>query len=223
MSTPGRTLFPYTTLFRSKAKENEKEISINELTLDIYYSELYSTITRCNSIEICSILYKNDPTFSLYGCENDMNKVMKEGVVGIINLILINLHNFFFSYITEKNLDNTEVYLSYLDNSKFNDLSNFYRVLVDLKNAYLAPSLEFLLDKIKKEASKFLNSNITIQEVLLSIYLIATALIFFVLFQFAIVSLNTNIWKAKRLLSLYPLQKIAKDKTAFKKTLAKLR
>ena len=77
-----------------------------------------------------------------------------------------------------------------------------------------------MLDQINgiflDDSLNYYNNNLSIQKGVFAAYVIASALIFYLIIQMIILGLNTDIWKAKRLLALFPSQKIFMNIDIFK-------
>ena len=71
-------------------------------------------------------------------------------------------------------------------------------------------------------AEEYFNYNLSLQKGLFIAFIIITLVIFFVIVQIIIWSLNTNILKSKRLLALYPLQQSSESLQELQETIAKL-
>ncbi len=79
---------------------------------------------------------------------------------------------------------------------------------------------EQINNKYQSAVLDYLDTNMTVQKVLFICYIFLVILIFFLIIQLIILELNNDIWKAKRLLALYPPQDITKNVEFFKKLLS---
>ena len=79
-----------------------------------------------------------------------------------------------------------------------------------------------IINEITDGANKFLDYNLSLEQGLFVFCILDAVLIFFMLLQLIILSVNNNIWKSKRLLALYPLKQMTKNIADFSKTLANL-
>lgn len=93
---------------------------------------------------------------------------------------------------------------------------------MDLKNEFLNSILYLAINEFADSIDDFFDSAIAIQRGLFIGLLLSSMLIFFVVMQVNILALNGDIWKSKRLLALYPIQKMTQNMKDFKNTLAKL-
>ena len=79
--------------------------------------------------------------------------------------------------------------------------------------------IQFELEEVSNE---YFNYNLNLQKGLFITFIISTLLIFFLITQLIIWSLNNNILKSKRLLALYPIQQSVENLKELKATLARL-
>lgn len=91
-----------------------------------------------------------------------------------------------------------------------------------MKDSQLAVIFGGLIDLFLSYCTDFFNSNIILQKGLFAGYIVSALLIFFLLTQLIIIGLNNDIWKAKRLLALYPSHQITDNIEFFKKVVQTL-
>lgn len=82
--------------------------------------------------------------------------------------------------------------------------------------------LEDLVSIFISGCMDFFDEYMVVQNILFAVYIVSTLLIFLVFIQIFISGLNQDIWKAKRILALYPGHQISKNIDNFRKVLQTL-
>ncbi|MDR3549749.1 MAG: hypothetical protein P4M11_15995 [Candidatus Pacebacteria bacterium] len=87
---------------------------------------------------------------------------------------------------------------------------------------YVETALSQTADLFQSAALDYFTYNLSVQKALFICYVIFALIVFFCVIQLLIMGLNTNIWRAKRLLALYPTHKIAENLDVFKQVIGAL-
>ncbi|MDR3548813.1 MAG: hypothetical protein P4M11_11210 [Candidatus Pacebacteria bacterium] len=211
--------------YYNESLDNEQSSYIDRLSMANYYPSLYGLLTQYETNEVCANIAERDSSISQSYCETDVNGTVESGLRQAIGVIMMHSYKTYQSFVSDPNRANSTVITQYLGESILNLMRNpvlIHSLVVGIKNVYLSPALEQTAVLFETAAMDFFQTNLSTQKILFICYIISALLIFFFVTQLLILGLNTDIWRAKRLLALYPAQKISENLDVFKQVLGTL-
>jgi len=204
---------------------NEKELYENDASMGKYYTSLKENIKKIEGNDMCEIVKGYSEQFDDQGCKKDLNGLMHHGLRESISIMLLHLFKTHQTYIAEPDTSDKATVNKYMADPTVNNLCIFRIILnskVDANKRYMEHIFNYVTEVIENESLSFFKSNLEVQKGLFIGYMLSSLLIFFLFTQMLILGLNSDIWRAKRLLALYPIQKISENLDTFKKVVAGL-
>lgn len=216
LDVAGYDLFEY---YYNATLKNERDVYNDHELLPKYYPSFLIAIDNFENGTVCEQANELNSDFSIYGCQTDLQGLANIGIRQSMAVCSMQWYKSYYSFLSEANTTDPVTIMNYLNDPTLFDTCKLLTLIKvdDLKDMDLAVIFAETIALFKSQSMDFFDQNMTLQNGLFAGYIISALLIFFFLTQLIILGLNNDIWKAKRLLALYPAHQISENIEFFKK------